>query len=197
MKLGLFGGSFDPVHDGHLAPVRAAIERLGLERVDYLPTGQPPHKSPRRAPAWRRFAMVELAVLGQPRCRVSAFELVPERVAYTVETIRHYRRRFPDAQLHLLLGADSYRELPRWREWQEIVDSAVLVVLARPGEGEAPAPPALAASREAGRTHLVENPPVPFSSRELREHLASGAPLPPDALPPLVLDYIRKYGLYR
>ena len=101
MKIGLFGGSFDPIHRGHVEPVREARRRLGLERVIYLPTATPPHK-PRRAlaPALARFAMVELALLGEEGLYVSAHELTPERPAYTVETLEHFRRQMPEAELH-------------------------------------------------------------------------------------------------
>src|SRR6188472_858835 len=133
MKLGLFGGSFDPIHRGHVEPVRAALAEVGLDRVLYLPTARPPHKQIRKlAPPWGRFAMVELALLGEPRLQVSPYELQLERPAYTVETLEHFRRELPDAELHLLIGEDSFRDLTQWVRWTDIARLANLVVLARP-----------------------------------------------------------------
>ena len=199
-KVGLFGGSFDPIHVGHVAPVREARRRLGLDRVYFLPTAQPPHKpGRRRAPALHRFAMVELALLAEPGLLVSGHELV-ERPSYTVETLEHFHAAWPGADLHLLLGADSLAELTSWRRWQELPRLARLVVLARPGwEWAAVEPrldPVLRAASAAGRLVTVENEPQPFSSTAVREALARGVQPPPGSVHPLVLDYARKYRLY-
>ena len=112
MRLGLYGGSFDPIHHGHVRPVLKAVERLQLDRVLYLPTAQPPHKMDAAfAPALHRFAMAELALLDHNRLQVSDFELVG-RPSFTVETLEHFNTRFPDAWLHLLIGSDSLAGTP-------------------------------------------------------------------------------------
>jgi nicotinate-nucleotide adenylyltransferase len=200
MKLGLFGGSFDPIHRGHIAPVQAARRALGLERVIYLPTALPPHK-PRRAlaPALARYAMVELALLAEDGLFVSGHELTLGRPAYTVETLEHFRATSPEADLHLLIGGDSFAELDRWLRWRDIAALARLVVLARPGwdlrqEELAPDLAALAAS---GRVHFLRQPPVEVSSTRLRELLARGEPVPDGAMPELVVHFVHKYALYR
>ncbi len=134
MKLGLFGGSFDPIHLGHITPVRAARRELGLDRVIYLPTARPPHKPDRiLAPAHARYAMVELALLDEEGLYASAHELTLERPAFTIETLEHFRREMPDAELFLLIGGDSLADLHHWVRWREIPAAARLVVLARPG----------------------------------------------------------------
>ncbi|HVS02320.1 MAG TPA: nicotinate-nucleotide adenylyltransferase [Thermoanaerobaculia bacterium] len=201
MKLGLFGGSFDPIHRGHVAPVQEARRRLGLERVLYLPTGQPPHKTARRvAPPLARFAMVELALLAAEGLYVSGHELLQAGPAYTVETLEHFRAARPDAELHLLLGSDALTELVTWRRWRELVEMARLVVLQRPGwspsELRQGLPPEVVAAIETGRILLLATTPCDVSASRLRDHLRRGETPPRGHLHPLVLDYARKYHLY-
>lgn len=202
MKLGLFGGSFDPIHYGHIRPVQEAKSELGLDRVVFLPTATPPHKPGFQfAPAHARFAMVELALLGEDDLRVSPLELTPERPAYSVDTLRHFRDRYPDAELHLILGGDGFAELHTWRRWREIVNLARLAVLTRPNwrwdEVSANVPVEIARLAASDRVHFVVNEPVAVSATELRRILASGGEPPAGALPELVLKYIRKYSLYQ
>lgn len=201
-RVGLFGGSFDPIHAGHLAPVIEACERLGLDRVIYLPTARPPHKPKRHfAPAWARYAMVELALLDEDRLYASPHELTLGRPAYTVETVEAFRRCWPQVALHLLIGSDSFAEFSSWRRWEELVDAVRLVVLARPGwevervVGGLPAE--LSRRVEAGEVDFVVHRPVDVSATGIRELFARGEEPPPGALPAPVLDYIRKYRLYR
>lgn len=202
MKLGLFGGSFDPPHLGHLLPVEEARRSLGLDRVLYLPTADPPHK-PRRcfAPPAARYAMVELAVLHREGLFASDHELTPGRRAYTADTVSHFAQELPGTEVHLLLGADSVVELHRWRRWREILDGAHLAILARPGWDSAElavrAHPLICELLAAGEARIAARTEVDASSTGIREILARGEEPPADLLPPLVLDYLRKYPLYR
>lgn len=214
-KVGLFGGSFDPIHAGHVATVLAARRQVGLDRVVYLPTARPPHKPERRfAPAWRRFAMVELALLDEPALEVSALELTPGREAFTIDTVETMAERLPDAELHLLIGSDSLAELDTWKRWRELVERVRLVVLTRPGweperiRAELPAAlrERLPAGPESGDGEegeemepivFVAQQPLPYAATELRRALHRGEDPPAGALHPRVLDYIRKYRLYR
>ncbi|HEX6201459.1 MAG TPA: nicotinate (nicotinamide) nucleotide adenylyltransferase [Thermoanaerobaculia bacterium] len=201
-RVGLFGGSFDPIHAGHLLPVADARARLGLDRVIYLPTARPPHK-PKRclAPAWARYAMVELALLSEEGLYASPHELTLGRPAFTVETVEAFRRRWPEVALSLLVGSDSFAELDTWHRWQELVAAVRLVVLARPGwEVEQVidrVPAALARRVEAGEVDVVATRPVDLSATDVRQILARGEEPPPGALAAPVLHYIRKYSLYR
>ena len=200
MKIGLFGGSFDPIHRGHIDPVRAARRELGLERVIYLPTAKPPHKPGRSvAPPLARYVMVELALLGEEGLEASPHELTLERPAYTIETLEHCRREWPAAELFLLVGGDSFADLPHWVRWREIPEVARLVVLARPGWDLAAVPldPEVAALARTDRVLLLRQPPVDASSTRLRELLAAGLPLPAGVVPDLVVRYVYKYNLYR
>lgn len=203
MKLGLFGGSFDPIHWGHVRPVQEARARLGLDKVVYLPTAAPPHKrgaeSAPRAPAAARYAMVEMALLPEEGLFVSSHELRPGEPSYTVETLEHFRRGAEESgvelELHLLLGSDSLAELPTWRRWREVPRLSRLVVLCRPGTEI--------------RTDLLEPEHAPFvvedvlvdlSSTGIRRRLADESydgDWMEEAMPPLVVDYLRKYRFYR
>jgi nicotinate-nucleotide adenylyltransferase len=201
-KLGLFGGSFDPIHAGHVAPVQDARAAAGLDRVLYLPTARPPHKPGREfAPPWRRFAMVELALLGEEGLYASARELTPGSEVYTIDTVEALAAELPDAELHLLIGSDSLAELDTWRRWRELIERVQLVAMVRPGsEPEAIAPglpPELRSRVEAGEIRFVAQRPLPWSATALRETLKRGEEPPAGALHPQVLDYIRKYRLYR
>lgn len=202
MKLGLFGGSFDPIHQGHVQPVLDARDRLGLDRVIYLPTARPPHKPGRQfAPSHARFSMVELALLDEPDLRVSPLELTPGRPAFTIDTLEHFRNERPDASLFLIIGGDSFASFESWKRWNEIPQIAQLVVLVRPGweidktrQGLSQDLVALAGS---DRVHFVANAAVDVSSTELRSRIASGAEIPEEMLSERVLQYVRKYSLYR
>ncbi len=200
MKVGLFGGSFDPIHRGHIEPVKAARRELGLDRVIYLPTARPPHKPDRvLAPAQARYAMVELALLFEEGLYASAHELTLGRPAFTIETLEHFRREMPDAELFLLIGGDSLADLHQWVRWREIPAAARLVVLARPGWNfdTVSLDPEVAELVRTGRVLLLRQPQVDVSSTRLRERLAAGLPPPEGALPELVVRYLQKYTPYR
>lgn len=202
MRVGLFGGSFDPIHSGHITPVKEARDALALERVVYLPTAEPPHKPGRQfAPPHARLTMVELALLDEPGLEVSAFELTPQRPAFTIDSLLHFRGLYAGADLFLIIGEDSFAELHTWRNWQQIVDLAEIVVLERPESsrrlkgGDPPAE--IAHLGQSDRVHFLGNTPVEVSATELRQLLARDEELPQSSIPPLVLKYIRKYALYR
>ena len=202
MKLGLFGGSFDPIHYGHILPVLEAKARLGLDRVVFLPTAVPPHKPGRQfASPHARFAMVELALLEDPDLVVSPLELTPERPFYSVDSLRHFRQENEDAELFLLVGGDGFAELHTWKDWQEIARLAQLAVLTRPdwhwSDFRRRVPAELAELAETERVHFITNDPVTISATEIRRRLAAGETIDADVVPDLVLQYISKYSLYQ
>ena len=199
MKLALFGGSFDPIHRGHIEPVQAARKALGLDRVLYLPTAVPPHKPGRiLAPAHARYAMVEMALLDEEGLYASTFELTLGRPAYTIETLESFREAMPKTDLHLLIGGDSYADLDHWVRWREIEKAARLVVLTRPGWTleEASLSPELADLARSGRVIFVGQPPVDISSTRLREIFSRRESPPAGCVPEAVVRYVQKYGLY-
>ena len=201
MRIGVFGGSFDPIHYGHIRPVRAARRRLGLDRVLYLPTANPPHKPGRQfAPAWSRFAMVELALLGEEGMHASPLELTPGRPAYTVDSLDRLAREHPGDELWLIVGGDNFAQLQTWKSWRRLTRLARLAVLVRPSEKrrlEEGWSDELRRLAAGDRVRFVDNRPVRVSSTRLRELLAAGEVVPPRTVPRSVLQYIRKYGLYR
>jgi nicotinate (nicotinamide) nucleotide adenylyltransferase len=202
LKLGIFGGSFDPIHVGHIRPVQEARRQLALDRVVFLPTAVPPHKPDRQfAPPHARYAMVELALLREEGMEVSPLELTPGRPWYTVDTLRHFHLQDPQTELYLLIGGDGFAELDTWHEWQDIVDLCQLAVLTRPEwqltEVHQQLPSEIAALASSERVHFIRNQTVDVSATEIRGLLASGAAPASDVIPGLVLEYIQKYSLYQ
>ncbi len=206
MRVGLFGGSFDPIHLGHVAAARAARRELALERVLFMPTAQPPHKLVRHfAPDLARYAMVELALLDEPELRVSAVELTPGRAAYAIETLERFRSEAPNDEQVLLIGADSLATFDGWRRWEEILATCELGVFARPGYDWPAIAPALASplgqaiaqASSQSRLRWVDSTAHPASASEIRRALAAGEAPAPGWLDPRVLAFATKYDLYR
>jgi len=177
---GILGGTFDPVHNAHLALARAALEHLALERILWLPTGAPKYRAPARTPAAHRVAMLRLALAGEPRCAIDERELDPGHSGYTVDTLKSLGGRPV-----LLLGADQYAKLETWHRWREVLELATLAVFARPG-WKAP----------DGRARHVPFAPMDISASDIRARLARGADVSA-MVPAQVLEYIRRHGLYR
>lgn len=197
MRIGLYGGSFDPIHYGHILPVRAARHELALDRVVYLPTGRPPHKGPRHASAEHRFAMVELALAGEEGFLASDYELDASRPSFTIDTVDRFQREQPEDDFVLVIGADSWAELESWREWRRLLGSVEVAVLVRPGWEPGGLTGERADAVRRGRVRFVSNKPLDVSSRGLRERLQRGEEVSSREIPDLVLDYIRKNDLYR
>lgn len=205
-----YGGTFDPVHDGHLAIARAARDALDAT-IRLMPAADPPHRAPPGANAAQRARMLDLAVAGEPRLLVDTRELARAGRSYTVETLRELRREIgAAAPVALLVGADSFLDLPQWREWQALFDLAHFVVAQRPGssleQGLAPELAALVAGRDAadpavlraapaGRVLRLNQPLYAESASEVRQRIAAGQPWQ-DLVPAPVAVYIERHGLY-
>lgn len=215
--IGVLGGTFDPVHLAHLALARAALERLRLAQVLWLPAGQPPHRERPHATAADRLAMVRLAIAGDPRCMLDASEVASTAPSYTVHTLERLRREFGASRpLVLLMGADAFRGLAGWHRWRDIFELAHIAVATRPGfplgdfaaplAGEFAARRSVAneasadfSGRPAGGIHVFELVAGTVSATEVRGLVAGGAPdeMLRALLPAPVLDYIRQHHLYR
>src|SRR5438309_1580502 len=138
-NVGLFGGSFDPIHLGHLLVAQAAREELALNRLFFIPAAQSPFK-PERTPtaASERLRLLRLALAGHNDCEVDDQEIRRGGLSYTIDTVREYARRFPNASLFYLIGADNVLHLPKWREAAELARLTQFVAIPRPGQAETP-----------------------------------------------------------
>lgn len=133
-RIGLFGGSFDPIHTGHLLLAQAAIEELGLTRLCFILAAQSPFKVGQNfAPAEARLQMLRLALVGKTNCEVDEQEISRGGVSFAIDTVRDYSRRFPQADLFYLIGADHVANLPKWRDATELARLVQFVVIPRPG----------------------------------------------------------------
>lgn len=210
-----YGGTFDPVHNGHLAIARAARDELGCT-VNLMPAADPPHRPPPGADAEQRAHMLDLALVGEAGLRVDRRELQraardPESRSYSVDTLRALRaERGTAVPMALLVGADSFVGLPSWREWRELFGLAHFVVADRPGirlEGMLPAPlaewtssrwvqqPQALEAEPAGRIFLLHQPLQPESASDIRHRIAAGLAWR-ERVPVTVADYIADKRLY-
>jgi nicotinate-nucleotide adenylyltransferase len=208
---GILGGTFDPVHLGHVALAEAALAGLPLAEVLWLPSGSPGHRASPVASARDRLAMLRLATEGNPRFRIDAAELESVAPTYTVHTLTRLRAQLgKERPLVLLLGSDSFLSLPTWLRWRELFDLAHIAHVSRPGHrasdgGPVPelsaeivrrsARPEQLAASAAGRITVFDMPPMEVSSSAIRASLAAGQDTR-HLLPAAVLAYIRTQRLY-
>jgi len=187
MRLAIFGGTFDPIHNAHLAIARLAADHFQLDRVLFVPAAHPPHKGGlTHAPYEDRVCMAEIACAGDPRFEVSRLEEATER-SYSILTIEKLRVRLrPSDELFFIIGADAFAEIRTWHRWRDVARDVAFLVVSRPGH-EYETPPEVRASR-------LDTIEMPVSSSEIRRELAEG--LRPAEVPPAVLDYIAEKGLY-
>ena len=188
-KIGLFGGSFDPVHCGHLLVALAACEELGLSRIFFIPAAQSPFK-PETQPesGTERLRLLRLALAGQTRYEIDDQELRRGSVSYTIDTVRDYRSRFPQARLYYLVGADHVGQLPKWRAASELAELADFVVIPRPGEAPGNLPPPF-------RQHTLQGFALAVSSSQIRARVRNQQPIEP-LVPGAVAEAIRNNRLY-
>lgn len=196
LRLGIYGGTFDPVHYGHLLLAENCREQCGLDEVWFVPAASPPHKRQRQlAPDQARVEMLELAVGGYEPFKISALEIERGGLSYTVDTLEAIRAERPGDELFLLLGGDSWHDLPDWREPQRICELARPVIVGRPHT------PPLESSRTgqalAGIEPIVVTmPQIGLASSDLRERIAAGKSIR-FRTPRAVEKYIETRGLYR
>jgi len=192
VRVGLFGGTFDPIHVGHLIAAEEARESVGLDRVVFVPCGIPPHKrSELISSGQARLEMTRLAAQGNPRFEVSDFEVSKDEASFTIETVRHFSSKLgKDAELFLIVGADSVLEMWTWKNPAELLSESKPIVVSRPGFDLGNMEPWL-----RDRVLLVEGVLVGVSSTDIRARVASGRSIR-YLVPPPVLSYIVQNKLY-
>jgi len=199
MKFGLLGGTFDPIHLGHLIIAETVREHLKLSKVIFIPAGQPWLKADREiTAAEHRLRMVEIAISGNPYFEVSTYEIDKPGPSYSVDTVAYERSRIgPDAELYFIVGCDALAELPRWHEPARLVAMCRLVGVGRPSVPK----PKIKALEEAipgisPRINLLDEPQISISSSEIRERVGAGISIR-YLVPPEVEDYIYEHKLYK
>ena len=188
-RIGLFGGSFDPVHLGHLLVAQAAREELDLARLVFIPAAQSPFKpGSLPTPASERLRLLRLALAGKTWCEIDEQEIRRGGVSYTIDTVRDYAVRFPEAQLFYLIGADHLPQLPKWRAAEELARLVEFVVIPRPGQAATPFPPPF-------RGRWLVGFPLGVSSSQIRARVKAGLPIA-HLVPDCVAEAICNNRLY-
>lgn len=195
MRLGILGGTFDPIHVGHLAAANAAIECAHLDRVLFVPSAQPPHRAAAQAPADDRLAMTRLAVNGEPRFEVSDVEIERGGRSYTVDTLDELRRIHPGDELFLILGWDAARLFRTWHEPERVSALASLVIVDRPALRPPPLSELAGLGLDPARVIKCHFATPDVSGSALRRAIAAGQPVT-GQLPPAVERYIAERHLY-
>lgn len=181
--IGILGGTFDPVHNAHLAMAQAALRHLALDEVRFIPTGPTHYRNPATASTEDRLAMLRLAFANHPKYKVDARELQPDATGYTVDTLKALRAELPGVELYLLMGADQYAKLESWHRPDDVRRLARIGVFGRPG------------IPLDEKVKLIPMEPMRISASEIRARAARGEDI--DALvPPVVANYVRRRRLY-
>lgn len=220
-RIALFGGTFDPIHIGHLAVARAAERRFHLDEIHFIPTGRPPHKHHRKMACYAdRYAMVSIACSDHPRFLPSLVESGPDHsgreIFYSVDTVRHFKQRLHDSAAHLyfIVGADSFLQIPTWKDYETLLGLCDFIVasrpgfnvaalrlvippelLGRPGAPHAPLDPRAIALRRTA-VYVLDTVSSHVSATEVRTRLDRNASIH-GLVPPRVEEYISKKALYR
>ncbi|MCX6501153.1 MAG: nicotinate-nucleotide adenylyltransferase [Microbacterium sp.] len=188
-RIGVMGGTFDPIHHGHLVAASEVAASMDLDEVIFVPTGQPWHKQV-VSPNEHRYLMTVIATASNPSFSVSRVDLDREGTTYTIDTLRDLKQQRPDAELFFITGADAVAQILSWRDHDELWDLAHFVAVSRPGHTLS------AAGLPADRVSLLEIPALAISSTDCRDRVSRGKPvwyLVPDG----VVQYIAKHHLYR
>ena len=195
MRLGIFGGTFDPIHIGHIAAAGAAMECAHLDRVIFIPSAQPPHRAAATAPAEDRLAMTNLAMQREPRFEVSDVEVTRGGRSYTADTLAELAREHPSDELFLILGWDAARLFRTWHEPDRVSKLSSVVIVDRPGLGQVNASELAGLGLDPARVVRCHTATPDVSASALRRAIAAGRPVTGE-LPPAVERYIAEHRLY-
>jgi len=213
VKIALFGGTFDPIHFGHLRAARAAVRKFRLDQILFVPSGRPPHKpEDHLTPFVHRFAMVSLACAGEPKFVPSLLEAPDGEPQYSIDTVQRFRKSFR-AQDHLffMVGMDAFVDLPHWKEPRKLLNLIDFIIVSRPGFRVEnilkviPSRMVKRSLRRKGKTviqlqrvqlHILNGVHIPIASHEIRSAIRNRRPVA-GLIPPLVEEYIRKEKVYQ
>jgi len=196
MRLGVLGGTFDPMHNGHVAAAEAALECANLDEVLFVPTGNPPHRPPAEASPLQRLEMCRLATADNPRFAVSDIEVKREGLSYTLDTLWALRGANPHAELFLVLGWDAASQLRSWHRPDEVLAIAPIVVVSRPGRNAPEEGDIKNAGLDPARIVLCPHVTPAVSGSGIRRAIAAGKSIA-GLVPPAVERYIASHHLYR
>jgi nicotinate-nucleotide adenylyltransferase len=189
-RIGLLGGTFDPVHNAHLALGRVALDTLALDELRWVPAGTPWQKARAITEVGHRVAMLRLALADEPRYRIERCEVERAGPSYTLDTVRELQQREPGASWFLVIGQDQYANLPTWHGWQELVSRVTLAVATRPG-----AAPVTDARLQGLTYQALPLPAMDTAASTLRQRVAAGQPIA-GWVPAAVARYIDQHALY-
>lgn len=198
-KIAIMGGTFDPIHYGHLVTAEAVMHEYQIDQVLFIPSGQPPHKTEGQVtPADHRYLMTLLATETNPRFFSSRIEIDRKGYTYTIDTIRELKEMYPGSEIYFITGADAFSNILSWKNPELLLSSCHFVAATRPGYSRAKAAPQIEAlmDRHADTLHYLEVPALSISSSEIRARVREGRPIK-YLLPETVENYIYKHGLYQ
>lgn len=196
MKLGIMGGTFNPIHIGHLVCAEEAVSQYGLDRIIFMPTGLPPHKEVAGGTGSEdRYLMTVIAVASNPRFQVSRIEIDKQKLCYTVDTIRQLKQEIPDADLFFITGADAVLEILDWKDPEELLEMATLIAATRPGYPLDRLSDITERFTRGDRVKVMEIPAIGVSSSLIRQRVSQGSSIR-YLVPAGVEQYIAKEGLY-
>ena len=195
-SIGVYGGSFDPVHFGHLRCALEVRRQLGLDELRFIPSGDPPHKADPRASASDRIKMLDLAIARSPGLIIDSREIERKTTSYTIDTLEEIKNEYPDASLTLVIGTDQFSVFDTWHRWQELLTLTELAVMERPGEQLSDLADSLLAGEYGSQITLCPVTQLDISSTRIRNDLLAGTDIQ-FLLPCAVRQYISQHSLYQ
>lgn len=197
MRIGIYGGSFNPIHNGHIHVAESAIDEFRLDRVIFVPSRISPHRSSSEyIEGSERVKLINMAINGDKRMRCSDWELRRDRVSYTIYTIEHFRKKYPDAELFLLVGSDMLLSFDTWHRFKDILEQAELIVVSRQDGDMSQLEAKAEELRKLGRISISKSSPLEISSSEIRKKIAKNEEFA-CYLNESVVQYIGMMGYYK
>lgn len=198
MRIGILGGTFDPIHEGHLAIAAHALHAMQLDHVEFIPCFQPPHRDRPMADSEHRFAMVKLAIAHHPKFIANNIEINQRDISYTINTIHTLQKQNPSNQYYLIVGADAFSQFDTWHAWEKIITAIDIIVLSR-HDKEISTPERIADFLKKNaledHIHFSTITPIPISATQIRADIRAGKTKIPGLID-LVREYVLKHVVY-